>query len=1552
MAQETSALARQIWSLTADLRAASPATPAGALHQARVTLAGALAAGESSVATRTVTPTPPVPAEMTPAHHQLLDAAIAESSPQADGGSGFVIARRETPLALTGLTGGAPDALGGQASDLTLGPFLDPLDRPVWIDLFRILVQVRLVRVAGGTPFLVLPIRGTGRPRNRHEIGPGSVWIASDQLAAGVPAGGFTGLLVRGGSLKFSSALPQTGLEIVVPPTVTCTLSLDLNPGAAPAGTGAGQDARLSDAKIPAHATWVFGPGGAGVESVAGSFRVYGSTVDAEVLAGTATYDAALQRILYFARTAAASFKIKDVRSDQFLPSGVAGVLRVAWALPVAQTSPASLGSASGAGAWALFLGAGLLLAWKGQAVPVPAGPLVILVAPGFVSLAALDAQGLGTKEEVSLWAGATVAAPPSRLTLYWKSSFAAWFFSSSAGSEIVAIFAALEGSFDRPITVAGRRAYVHSDLALILFVESAPFTGIIVQAALQPPPAPPPVPPLAFSIANAVFRTTQARTLIVVAAFDGARSLSGRLALGFGLQYLLPTLPDPYAANFDVAVGRLKDMTTVGVLSASVHWADATPAVLTYDLPGDAASALLGAPAVNLSANTANLPANVAAASEAARHLGAVVLLDLSTNADQFGVAWRAGRSVTGGGAGALSVDEMFLESTGNTVFVLTVPAVQWETVYTDPPPAPPYPAGFPSPLSFPDNGGPTVLSVQSADLVRIAPLPALDHFVRNFTTSATPAPASARLTLPFGMQAVALLNKPAGEGAAGAEVGYNRPTFTAQAVVGGSQISLRAVDPAQPDFPSFPGFTQQLKNTLFNGVPTGRSVLGPDVDLIFNPYLGPGGTRPLVPVTRLDLSGYGESLFSDWRNQTSDVTAVSKVRLDVLVGRTSVEVVQVRSILYPYGVRVVRTITIDRRNTGVVARHDSGWQAASDGEYDFPGGSSASPLVVHPGVVQKITNVANIRDTGQFLDAAGVQVAGVFFDGDLIVDGVFKGAGADGVPARDQIGYIQLTPEASGGALSAAQYSDLIQQAGPLGGGIDCVLHVAASGLPMKVGRVGVGVTQGMGGPEFVMTAWGSPQFPYGGQWSFLKQTGAGTAPELVHADLGVPLIRAGAVPAPPPANSPYRFADPEDLASPTSPASDYGVVHATSTQRVFFPRPKIEADAPTAITSTVAPTLADPYSLANAVGLFPRTDAAIRFPSADYALGIAGNGAITLQMPSPTFPVSVGQRTLSEAGDVRGYADYTGATATVAIDTAAPVPWSFALHNVAAAMSTTSLGEVLRVVGDMRADADTPAHLSDPRVVFGGALGVVQDVLKFLQKLGFPSPMSVSMTNSLTLKMGLKIPMDDELNTLMPPCGPSFQDTDVTVSYTVDLNHGDVGVEFEANAAIFIPTPFSTCVPPVPPEVLPHIAGLQGVGLINFDAKISTKFGQVITLTVGAGIGVTFKVSVFNCFAYYVETWFMIFGDVTGLGEGALLKGSIDLEIVSVDVSIEAKMAVLKVKESPFCSAVTVWGAAQVTFAVDITLCWVIDIDFEVQAEWSHNLNGGPCELPDVL
>ena len=1510
----------QLAALTADLKPAYGISTSK-LHEARVTVASALASADSTTTVHLPDSALAAPSIEDISLDDHLQAAISQSSKDIVGSDSFTIVRRTTPIPLPGISSLTPDVVAGQAADLSFGPFLDAFGRPVWIDLFRIVRQVKLVRVAGGTPFLTIPVRGLLiKPINSDlTLGPGSVWMASATLAPGAPANGFTGLLIHGGSLHFSSPLPHSGLEIVAPAAVTCTLNLDLDPGAGAPGTGAGEDARVSVANLPGKATFKFSAAGAAVSAVSpGSAQLYGSTVDIAVSNGPATFNPVTNQVVYAAATTAKTFAAKDVRSDQFQPAGSAAIDGVGWALPISITSAGSLGTASGAGSLGILTNAGLTFTWKGQPKVLPATNTILLLSPGLITVIPLGVLGLGARQTIPLWSATPGGPTTSQATLRWTAPFALRFTSSSSGVEILFLPATFDGDFDRPITVTGRRVYAHSAVVFCLFIESPVFNGVIIEGLLQAPPVNPNAP-LGFAIQNAVFRTTHAVGMILVAFYDGASSKAGGLALGFGLQLMLPTLPDPYAANFSAGGrGRRSDAVgSVGIRTAIVQWVTAAKPTLTYLLPSLSSSS-------GLFSTTSAEFNNVAATSTGTG--GGILLLDVSTNVDQFGVAWSVNQKTVGG----LAVDAMFLASSGNSVAVITVPAVQWEPVYTEPAPAPPYPAGFPSPMTFPDNGGLTAIRVQTAKLVRIAPAPALDSLVGNFTTSAAPDPAIAQLTLPFGIRAFANLNKPAGPGSAGANVNYNRPNFTLQSVKGGYQISLHAVDPAFPDSPAFQGNTNQLLNGEFNGVPTGMSVLGPDVDSIFNPYLGAGGTRPMVPVTRLDLSGYGESLFSDWRNETNDITAVSKARFDVLIGRTAVEVVQVRSILYPYGVRVVRTITIDRKNTGVVARHDSGWQAASDGKYDFPAGT----LAVHPGVVLHMDKVTNIRDTGQFVETDGVKLAGVYFDGSLVIDGVTKGAGADGVPARNQIGYVQLTPESSGGPLTALQYQHLIEKTGPMGGNVDCTIDVAGSGLPMRVGRVGVGVTEGMGGPEFVMTAWGSPQFPYGGQWSFLKQTAAGAAPGLVDTNLGVPLIRAGAAPAPAPPSSPYRFADPVDLATASNPQSDYGIVHATGTQRIFFPRPKIEASAPHQITSTVAPTLADPYSLANAVGLFPRTDSAIPFPNANYSLAISSTGNIKLQLPTPSFPVTVGQRTLSQAAGVRGYVDYAGSTAAIAIDTSAAVQWSFSLKGVSSATSTTLLGEVLRVVADVDAAANAAAKLNNPRLIFGSALAPVQGILAFLSALGFPVPLNVSMTNKLQLKVGLKIPMDKELNKLLPPGGPSLDDTDVVISFVIDSPLAEV--DFELAATLLIPTPFDP---------------LMAAGKIGVKIALSTASGTTFTLTVGAGLGVLLDLKIFKVQAYFLETMFFIVGDtVVGMGVGVLIKGTVDLEVVSVEVSVEAKMAILSVS----CGGPqpTIYGVAQVTFAIDITICWIIDIDFEVQAEYDQNLNGGSCALPDVL
>jgi len=400
--------------------------------------------------------------------------------------------------------------------------------------------------------------------------------------------------------------------------------------------------------------------------------------------------------------------------------------------------------------------------------------------------------------------------------------------------------------------------------------------------------------------------------------------------------------------------------------------------------------------------------------------------LLDLSSNADLFGVGFSQDANRRALAAQPVRLIGMDLVSPARDVSVFTLPAFQWEPVY-DMSGQP----GFPQRIDSITDGGPTRFAINSARLVPIAPVPAIDLMLDRYQDA---APLSVRFTLPFGMVAVANMARRL---EAGHEILFPpsfanvRPLFPDWNMKGGAQLRLEAQGEATGGTGgpakllliarNIPGSTVQTDNGT-----TGLSVLsGPvnnvlvnSVETIFNDSFAAGKAIPQVPVLQVDFSGYGGSTFSDWRNPDTAGAGVSLVRLEALSGRTSREVVQVHSKIVPYGVRAVRTITMQRSGSGGVFRRDSNWQPVSDGEYQI-----APDVVVHPGVLLRIVNVRNIRETStvyqRVYPAAGgkpsvtVELVQVLLDGDYEVEDVTLGANSDKkVPVRGLVGYLQLQP------------------------------------------------------------------------------------------------------------------------------------------------------------------------------------------------------------------------------------------------------------------------------------------------------------------------------------------------------------------------------------------------------------------------------------------------------------------------------------------------------------------------------------------------------------
>ncbi|MBE9140809.1 hypothetical protein IQ254_27025, partial [Nodosilinea sp. LEGE 07088] len=636
--------------------------------------------------------------------------------------------------------------------------------------------------------------------------------------------------------------------------------------------------------------------------------------------------------------------------------------------------------------------------------------------------------------------------------------------------------------------------------------------------------------------------------------------------------------------------------------------------------------------------------------------------LLDVSTNADLYGISFNVfasrGQVVTthvpvadNAFTRPIQVENMAVVSPGQNVRVFTVPQISWEPVLNLTPPAVTGdPPGFHN--YYPNSGGPMQIFNTGGDTVALAPLPLTDYLLRNFEDDTANFLALALLTLPFGLKALAVLqNRYTLTDATGAiasrrgtQVRRNSEAF-AQDLKGGLQLQLNAgaaLIEGQSDM--FVGSTVQLNNVLdFTGASTGASTLGRTVTEIFNNefLLQPFNLirQRGVPLTRIDLSGYGASTFSNWLNPDAATAETSQAKFEVMVGRCAHEVIQVKSLIYPWGIQVVRTITLFRTGSGYVYRFDSGWQAESSGEFDFrytvnltpdTKQNRPSPFDIHPGIVKGLFNVQNILETDEIAIAEGVMAAAeivdengllsnnpsnqiefklqpVYFDADVEIEAVTAGfqtkliQGRDRpvVPAKKVIGYVQVAPR--GLPITPETLRNLVLvQLGSIGGPIDCEIDLASSGQKMRLNRFDFNNSFGANGTAliFALAGRGSVLLPKDGAWSMVKHDRDRGDVSPVPASLSVPVVRAGRrgfnADGPtldtPIANALLRIAEPTELLrNPVEDTVNYGFLQSTDTQKALFLTPAFELGQPKLFSKT-PPLFADAFRIVNTKGIFP--------------------------------------------------------------------------------------------------------------------------------------------------------------------------------------------------------------------------------------------------------------------------------------------------------------------------------------------------------------------------
>jgi hypothetical protein len=1085
-------------------------------------------------------------------------------------------------------------------------------------------------------------------------------------------------------------------------------------------------------------------------------------------------------------------------------------------------------------------------------------------------------------------------------------------------------------------------------------------------------------IPGPTFALRNVLLNCSTPISLSATGSYNDGSMDTGTLTIICDLFSVLPYLPDPYATNI-ASQPSPSDSASLGNTSIALSWvSDATkPREISVTLP-DSALANIG----RLKLPDPNNPGATITPTPPDLTLGTNLnlpplwptLLDLSTNTSQFGVCFSE-KQITN------TVSDLYLQAQIANTQLYTLPAVQWEPVQEE---------STGNRYNFQSLGLTTQVACNSVSLVPVSTRHTLDEFVNAYNSDLS-TEITACFSLPFGLNAItnlqhsSILGLPSILPSPG--LWMVQPVSKELSLTSGDQLSIRAagrpftIGRSQAPFsPTLPGRSQAMQvateTTTTDDVFQGTSIIDASADPnshsppdTFTSVAYDTAFSSFVPVSRIDLSGFGESLFTDWNLSQPEVSGVIKVAFDTVLGRTSREVVQVRSILAPYAATVVRTITIERSNSGEVFKRDTGWQATTDGNFQFPV-HATNPIVSHPGLVTRATNIMNIRNFSTQL---------VSFDCTIELE---NSVGLIETPALNQIGFVfEGTTKGELTAPSAQDYASRLQSAS-LGGPLDCNIKIAGSEMLMRVNKITVAATKTTNAnndAEFVIAVNGSPVLPQGGQWSFIKTHHNDKTSAAVDKDIGVPLVRQG--PSGEATNSnPYRFLDPSDLLTDVPPI-DYGILHGTNSHRTLFPSPAIEsaaAGAIQALTSQVPPYIADSFALGTSSGVFPDLPNCIHLPSPlasapdlhGYKLNILPDSNLSLTDITRSLPQTT--RLLQGDGNFQSAVRTAGAILT---DSNAEDPeksvanlllntvdqtWTMSLSKLSMINYGQDLtNEISRVAGSissvesqaMEFGSDTASSLASnlpqvPNLNFGKPLQDIQKAVAFLSAIGVVPPLAVAMTNSwsinLSTTMGYAEFLDKIPASLIVAIQEVVTDFDLALHALLSLNSADFS--FSLKLAVKVPTQFG-----------PTAVGTAGFGL---DVGSSTG-GIAVRLDLGAGVGVGFDAGPFHALAYFGVTQSVYKSpDSWGLGTTATVRAHVDLVVATADLLIEAGMTVLAGTCQadtpgipPKKNAVTSIAAyAQVEIALDVSIFWVINVHVHEQAEWENNFKG-QCTVAEL-
>ena len=1397
-------------------------------------------------------------------------------------------------------------------------------------------------------------------------------------------------------------------------------------------------------------------------------------------------------------------FVVNNSRSPFAQIAGTAKIIESFWNLPTADLDLTHISPAAGIGALALLCDKGVTITWSGlQNGDINLNIFVIIAHPEGIAIGSTVAGNFYSRQHFDMWQDEK-NPHASKVKIDFGRQFSLQFFSTVNGYEIIeaAVNAVVEA--DRPIDVAAKPLPVHTKASVFALVAFEKHRSIILydnnllQDNFVPPVAGQPFELVtnALALQNALFTTTPVTGCFLTGelTLDWKKIVKGNLYLSLGIYKYIPMLPDPYAANVSV-FQQFKDYrindnfrfhTPVMILLCQTKWG-----VRGEALPDDVDTSFHLLPVMqDQNANQYNAIAtprqgtnfqqgnivDVEHGMAAGFQRGGPVdwtpfidnyfqdefaLLDVSSHANQMGVSFgqyggrqqstslfRAfGVETEGDQLQSLysipfKIEQVQMMSPSLFVRSFTLPQFAWEPVNNLT--VPHVPGDPPKGMNFyPNDGGPTRFANNSSQYVPLAPKPVIKDILERYKEDKKNLTIS-YFTLPFGLKALAVMSKHNQGLVHPPSIENNRPIFENN-IRGGIQVQCNAGKLDTDEYPMFNGTTYQVTNIIDkNGSATTANTLGESVADIFNREFTiklPLKTSRGVPLTRIDFSGYGASMFSEWANPAAQIAQTSQVKFDAFVGRTAHEVIQVRSIVYPWGIHVVRTIILYRTNTGYVYRVDTGWQPESDGLLNFtyyiktnpdPNVHTTEPqesgYKIHPGVIRALYNIKNIveintphfntnttiKNNQWYLDPNNKPVKNaaaaftlpaslqkITFDADVEIDGVVLGGilqpnKTQRAPSKEIVGYVQLAP--MGVPLSADAFTALIlHENGSIGGPLNCVIDINASKQRMRLNRFDISNENNTNANEvFIAAARGSVILPKDGSWSMVTHQASSGEVSPLPENITAPLIRMGVLvlnkangtvsPDKDPLTQLLRIANPTEI----SKAADlntinYGFLQNTGTQKTLFLTPSFQNKVEHMLSKT-PPLFADAYHVINSKGIFPNIgDAVTTFKDAhpldagNFSPGtIADAGKTVLQLMKisdsvgdaaafklakklPDFKLPTGPLKLLDEDFLKVYIEYSPADKLgFDIDSLAANDadkWKSRMNNIAMVVDLGDLKRLVTIRGDFNAKKGSESNFggaAEPtdiaaKLEFSKAMETVIAILQILQDLSggdYKEAMKKGLQVAMSNNAGTweyKFSAVKEIPLVKFPLGILYNDPEVPLKLEASLR---VGVYF--NSALMVTTDAKKLLPTVGAFlgfygqvtvmcVSLAAATVYAVGQVTLDIAADTAIGPSLHMKFGFGVQLVVGLPVVGNVSVLYMAGVEIYKDKNKLAVSAFLlfKGHAELlaGLVGITITIEAKGTVERI-DTPTEKRTNC--IVQVSFAIDISIFLVINIDFSTSWE----------------